>query len=515
MKTRSKLLFILSAGAIANVIWASIPPLFEKNADDSAEFAVTAQPIANAAKYARVVTGEGWPHSPKDEESVLVKLDDGTQLAYLPNRMQKRIDEHQKAVQEQREEREQERFNKMQEEKAREEKEKLDADAATTAMLGAGAFDSSVQLASLDTNTQTDVPMAQPGAERLANANDNFMQVTTDPVDVPVETIAAPVDTATHFSVTPGVSYYRLQLPDFMLPISLGVASFPNPYPTTDSTEYNLNEYGVMPTLSFDYNFENTHILKGLFGDRLHVLTDISYMHGSRQTTKDLGGTEGFVWNLNGGSAQPVNDEDNVTLNNQRTKLTYDLVDLTVAMAGEKSINSFLQFNPRMGVAFTYFKQQYNYDVDGTQPIGSVPFDVTGYSKVKSTYFGPMLGAQLLAKAGQHFGSFVDVELQALHAHTSFNANQDALSVTNKNSNAQNTDNVFTYRAKLGLGVDYYWQGINAPKSVKIGLKGGVDFWGYMPEVVNPNEPGSKDAHTERTTALNNYINMNISIPLM
>lgn len=515
MKTRSKVLFLVSAGVFANVIWASIPPFFEKPADDSAEFSVTAQPIANAAKYARVVTGEGWPHSPKDEESVLVKLDGGTQLAYRSTGVQKKLEEHQKAVQEQRYERNQDRYQKMQEEKAREEKEKMEAENDTTAMLGAasaGAFDNSVQLASLDTNTQTDVPMAQPGAERLAKSNDNFMQVTTDPIDAPVETVVAPVDVATHFVVTPGVSYYRLQLPDYSLPVSIGVTTAP--YPGDNSTEYNLNEYGVMPTLNFDYSFENTHILKGLFGDRLHILTDFAYMHGSRQTTKDLGGTQGFVWDLNGGGT-PVNYENHVFLDNQRTKLTYDLIDFTTAMSGEKNINSFLQFNPRIGVAFTYFKQQYNYDIDGTQQTTSVPFDVTGYSKVKSTYFGPMVGGRLLLKAGQHVGSFVDLELQALHAHTSFNGNQDALSVLNKNSNSQNSDNLFTYRAKLGLGVDYYWTGIDAPKSVKFSLNGGLDFWGYMPEVVNPDEANSKDAHTERTTALNNYINVSVAIPLM
>ncbi len=96
-----------------------------------------------------------------------------------------------------------------------------------------------------------------------------------------------------------------------MAPISIGAGSAPGPYPSKDSTQYNLNEYGVMPTLNFDYSFQNTHILTGLLGDRLHTVLDLQYMHGNRQTSKDVGGDTGFVWYLTGGAA-PINYEDDL-----------------------------------------------------------------------------------------------------------------------------------------------------------------------------------------------------------
>lgn len=519
---------IATTATVGNLLWAHpMPPqLYDHPSNETQELAVDGFPDVDAAKYARIVTGEGWPHYPKDEQSVLVKL-----AQYESQTLRGRIEAQQKRVKEKRakeaQEARQKQFDEMQaerdkkkaaeqaeaERKAAEEKKKQkEVAAAQKSAMGPGA----VHLASLDTGSRTDVPLQQPGAARLAqNRKDNFMMVSTDKVEPSKSSKPLPPrDAATHFVVTPGVSYYRFQMPDFGAPISLGAATSA-PWPNKAPMNYNLNKYHLRPTLGFDYSYANPGVLPALLGDRLHILGKGVYSHASSSSKKGLGGATGFYWFITGG-ADPRNDAREQVLNSAKINLDDIYGDLKLSMSGDHQLSKRVVFKPRLGLAYTYLKQEYDYDVQGTQTAPSASSGSNGSEVTKSYYFGPLVGAELDLNLNPSVSATADLEVQGLHANTHFDGDGVAtIGTTPVSATVKSSDSLYTYRSKLALGIHYYVKGEGDPKRVKLSLLAGVDFWGYIPEVINPQGPNSDAAHTKRTTALNNFVNLSVAVPLM
>lgn len=318
-------------------------------------------------------------------------------------------------------------------------------------------------------------------------------------------------------TVTPGLALYHLRVPSFNLPMTLGSDLSGETYHSVPAGDDDFSRYAVAPTLTVAYAFNNPGVLPVFFGDILSVDMNMLYEHTNDTINQNLAGAEGFVWPISGGT-EPINNNNSNFINSTSVAGKFDHGDMSLGLSGIRSINTAFSVKPRIALVFSYIKQDYGYDILGAQysaPTQSI-FNTVGDETVSTYYFGLAWGALLEHAMTQNMSVYGDVELQALQARSTLKGSQTTWYNANVSipSDVRDSDSVYTYRAKATMGAAYYTRGVNDVGSMKIALEGGLDFWGYMPQVVNPEGDGT-EAHLDRATSLSHFVRLTVAIPLM
>ena len=243
------------------------------------------------------------------------------------------------------------------------------------------------------------------------------------------------------------------------------------------------------------------------FKDNLTASASYSYNNSEDSLYKNVNGL-GYYWRLDGGDEPHNNYIANWIDNTAETQKTIDNEVKLFFQIDNYKKNRF-SMQTRLGVDFFYDKKDYKYLVNGRMYGPSeTPYNQMGSQHINTFYYGPFYGVHLEAQAAKRLSFFIDADAYLLQAETNLKANQELNYSLIGEEKQELTNYTITDRYKLEAGVKI---DIGEPT---LRIFAGLDAWGYVAQVDNPDKAGAQGLHIEERTSARKYLGASINIPI-
>ena len=312
-------------------------------------------------------------------------------------------------------------------------------------------------------------------------------------------------DSNTGFYMTPGTEFYNVRDKDVSLPISYGEGAL-NHDESYGSFDHAFSGYRMAPSIDFGYRFKDTMI---------SVNGSVFYQRSTNTDYDNTYGSTGYFWMISGGGV-PENDLHANYIDSQAISNQTYFLDTKFFVSVHEHISDRFNVEPRLGMAVTRMYSGYEYLVTGRMygPTETA-YNSNGKQSVDTIYVGPMFGLKANFKVSKRVGLFADFESQFLHASSNMKATQSmSNSVYGPDESVTDTNSTFTKRYKLTAGVDFYLNKSQGEYSPKVTAYVGVDSWGYIASIENPNRSGDSATHIEDRSTINNFAGISFYLPI-
>ncbi|MFN3235346.1 MAG: hypothetical protein ACE365_08080 [Gammaproteobacteria bacterium] len=324
----------------------------------------------------------------------------------------------------------------------------------------------------------------------------------------------------TFFYVDLGTNYYHFDFADTTLPISIGAGSLATGFSSTPADDTDTAEWTYQPNIALGMHFYNSNdALAKFFGNENDIEFQYSYAHISGDESVDYDYQPGTVFLIDGDPLQsPLTG--NIFFTNTYTDYEQTLQTFTLLYRGNKEYRYFTN-SPYTGVTLVKLDQDDDYSLTYkfASTSGATSMYGNGSDDLTSYYYGLILGDRMTIPVAHYFAAYADASVTPMGLHTSLDSSEIALTQSalgvaylNQERTVETTDNKLTFTAKGEVGLNMYLKGNDNPRSVRLTILGGVQYWHDVPYANNPNATG-ESVEIDYNDSTTYYTGLQLYIP--